>query len=445
SLAYNFFLLPPLYTFTIGDPDNVLAFFAFIIVALIISQLTSRTRAQTLAAREQAATTAALLNFSRRLAGTRKLEQLYDTAAQEVAQLLKVECVVLAPAGEELKLVAAVPATTKIEEADIAAATWCWRKTQPTGWGSDTLPGAHRLYVPMTGGTATLGVIGVSRIEKFSGSAPLHAHERRLLDALADLTVIALDRILLARDVDQSKMLAQTEKLRSALLTSISHDLRTPLSSILGAISSLRAYGKKYDEKARDELLTTAQDETERMSRFVANLLDMTRLDSGALAPKAEACDLNDVAGAALRRAEKLLAKHQVQIDIPGNVPMVKLDFVLLEQVLVNLLDNAAKYSPAGSTVELAVNAHRYAVTLEVRDRGPGIPPEDLQRIFDPFFRVRQGDQQRAGTGLGLAVCRGFVQAMNARISASNRAGGGAVFTIEFPASLLVRADGVPA
>ncbi len=436
SLCYNYFLLEPLYSFSISDPDNVLAFCAFVIVALLISQLTARARAQTLSAREQAATMAALLNFGRRLAGTRKLDQLYQFAALEVAQLLKVECVVLAPAGEELKLQAAVPATARLEDADMAAATWCWRKSQPTGWGSDTLPGARRLYVPLAGGTTTLGVIGVSRDP---GAPQLQAQERRLLDAIADLSVIALDRILLARDVDQSKMLAQTEKLRSALLTSISHDLRTPLASILGAVSSLRSYGRKYDEQQREELLATAQEETERMSRFVANLLDMTRLDSGALEPKLEACDLNDIAGAALRRVEKLMARHDVRTQIPASLPMLRLDFVLLEQVLVNLLDNAAKYSAPGTAIEVVASEHRYAITLEIRDRGPGIPAADLQRVFDPFFRVRQGDQQRAGTGLGLAVCRGFVQAMGGAIRAENRDGGGCVFTLEFPASLMLR------
>ena len=437
SLSYNYFMLAPYYTFTIGDPDNVLAFFALMIVAVLISHLSARTRQQTLGAREQARTMAELLNYSRKLAGLRKLDELYTQTTLQVAQTLKLEAVLLAPGKQGLQLQAATPATTQIEDADLAAATWCADKNHVTGWGSDTLPGARRLFVPLHNGSTALGVIGVCRRDSTTALDP---RERRLLDALADLAVIAIERIRLARDVDQAKMLAQTEKLRSALLTSISHDLRTPLASILGAVTSLRSYGKLYDETQRDELLVTAQDETERMSRFVNNLLDMTRLDSGALQPRQEACDLRDIAGSALARTERLLARHRVSVQLPQLLPMLRLDHVLLEQVLVNLLDNAAKYAPEGSTVDIAGAAHKYAVTLEVRDQGPGIPEEDLHRVFDFFYRVRQGDQQRAGTGLGLAICRGFVQAMGGRITAANRRDrSGCVFSIEFPVSLAVQ------
>ena len=437
SLSYNYFMLEPYYTFTIGDPDNVLAFFALMIVAVLISHLAARMRAQALGAREQARTMAELLNYSRKLAGLRKLDELYIQTTLQVAQTLKLEAVLLAPGKQGLQLQAATPVTAQIETADLAAAAWCAENNRVTGWGSDTLPGARRLFVPLHNGSVALGVIGVCRRDS---SSVLDPRERRLLDALADLAVIAIERIRLARDVDQAKMLAQTEKLRSALLTSISHDLRTPLASILGAVTSLRSYGKLYDDSQREELLTTAQDETERMSRFVNNLLDMTRLDSGALQPKQEACDLRDIAGSALARTARLLAKHTVSLQLPQQLPMLKLDHVLLEQVLVNLLDNASKYAPEGSTVEIAGAVHKYAIMLEVRDQGPGIPEDDLHRIFDFFYRVRQADQQRAGTGLGLAICRGFVQAMGGRISAANRRErSGCVFSIEFPASLAVQ------
>lgn len=437
SLSYNYFMLEPVYSFTIGDPDSVLAFFAFIIVATLISHLTVRTRAQTLAAREQAKIMAELLNFSRKLAGMRKLDELYNATVQQVAHMIKVECVMLVPLDGALQLRASMPAIARLDESDVAAASWCWDKNRPAGSGSDTLPGARRLYLPMHSGTAGLGVIGVRRAQEAS---QISASEQRMLDALIDLVVIAMERIRLAKDVDQAKMLAQTEKLRSALLTSISHDLRTPLASILGAITSLRSYGKLYDESEREMLLNTAQEETERMSRFVGNLLDMTRLDSGALSPKQEPCDLRDIAGSALRRTDKLLANHRVSMQIAQGMPMLLLDFVLMEQVLVNLLDNAAKYSPEGSTIEIIGSVHKFAMTLEIRDQGPGIPDEDLHKIFDLFYRIKQADQQRAGTGLGLAICRGFVQAMGGRISASNRRDGtGSVFSIEFPSRLVAQ------
>jgi two-component system sensor histidine kinase KdpD len=435
SLCYNYFLLEPIYTFTISDPDNVLALVAFIAVALLTSHLTSRARDQTRLAAERAEITTDLLNFSRRLAGARKLDELLFDMARQAGDMLQVDVALLTPETEGLRLRAAIPADTRLNEADLAAAHWCLEKGQAAGRGSDTLPGAMRLFLPLKSGALTLGVIGVRRDQEDFQLAP---SERRLLDALIDLAAIAIERIRLAKDMDQAKMLAETEKLRSALLNSISHDLRTPLASIHGAISSLRSYGTLHSAAARAELLETAQDETERMTRFVNNLLDMTRLDSGALSPKAEACDVQDIVGSAVRRTTKLLAGHKLVLSLEKNLPMLKLDFVLAEQVLTNLLDNAAKYSPVGSTIEVIGTQHRFAVTLAVRDEGPGIPEEDRQHIFDVFYRVKNTDRQLAGTGLGLTICRGFVQAMGGRISASNRQDrSGSVFEIEFPTSLI--------
>jgi two-component system sensor histidine kinase KdpD len=437
SLAYNYFLLPPLYTFTIGDPDNVLAFFAFIIVATLISHLTARMRTQALAARDQAKDMSELLNFSRKLTGMRKLDELLQITAMQAAKMLDVEAVLLSPVSGQLQVRASVPLGVKVDDADLAAATWCLEKNRPTGRGSDTLPGARWLFIPLSSGSDSVAVIGVRHTDP---QAQLLPDERRMLNALGDLVVIAFERIRLAKDVDQAKMLVETEKLRSALLTSISHDLRTPLASILGAVTSLRSFGKLYDEQSREELLMTAQDETERMSRFVNNLLDMTRLDSGALAPKKEACDLHDIVGSAIKRTSKLLAKHKLQVHIPQDLPMLELDYLLMEQVLVNLLDNAAKYSADGSTVEIVATVFKYAITLEIRDEGCGIAEEDLHKVFDLFYRVKQADQQRAGTGLGLAICRGFIQAMGGRINAANsRDHKGSIFRIEFPTALVAK------
>jgi two-component system sensor histidine kinase KdpD len=437
SLCYNYFLIEPLYTFTVSDPDNVLALIVFIAVAVLTSHMTVRARQQAQLASTRAEATADLLNFSRLLTGVRKLDELLLATAQQAADMLHLEAALLTPEADGLRLRAAIPEGTKLDEADLAAAQWCFEKGRPAGRGADTLPGAPRLFLPLRTGSGVLGVMGVRRLqEDFELSPP----ERRLLDALADLAAIALERIRLAKDVDQTKMLAETEKLRSALLNSISHDLRTPLASIHGAITSLRSYGRLHRAAAREELLDTAQEETERMTRFINNLLDMTRLDSGALQPKREACDLHDIVGSALQRTGKQLAKHKVVVNIPQDLPMLSLDAVLMEQVLVNLLDNAAKYSPEGSMVEIVGTQHRFATTLALRDEGPGIPPDDLPKIFDFFHRAKNADRQRAGIGLGLAICRGFVQAMGGRISAHNRRDReGSVFEIEFPASLVMR------
>ncbi len=446
TLCYNFFFIPPIYTFTVADPSQLLALTFFCVAAALTSTLTVRERQFAETAREQARTTAEMYAFSRKLAGVRKLDAMLAITAAQVAAMLKAEVSLLTPDVKEgtLKQMAAVPAGAQLDQADLAAATWCWEHARPTGRGTDTLPGSRRLFLPLRTGQGKVGVIGVSRPAK---NFLLNPAERRLLDALGDLAAIGIERVRLAKDVDQARMLAETEKLRSALLTSISHDLRTPLALIIGAVSSLKSYGTLYDEKTRADLLDTAIDEAERLNRYVANLLDMTQLDAGALQPKREPCDLQDLAGSALRRCAKALAQHKVKLSVPASLPLLMLDNVLMEQVLANLLDNAAKYTPAGSTIELSAAQFKFSVMIAVRDEGPGIPEADLQRVFDKFFRARPhgnsgGDSSRGGTGLGLAICRGFVEAMGGRIYARNRSDAsgkvtGAEFVIEFSPEII--------
>jgi two-component system sensor histidine kinase KdpD len=436
-LCYNFFFLEPLYSFNFSDPSQLLALISFCVVAALTSTLTARERVQAQLARDQATKTAELYAFSRKLAGIRKLDSMLNATAAQVSTMLHVDTMLLVPdtSSGALKLLASSPAGLALDDSDLAAAAWCWEHNLPTGRGTDTLPGTRRLFLPLSTGQGKVGVIGVSRENP---NFMLTPNERRQLDALADLAAIAIERIRLAKDVDQARMLAETEKLRSALLTSISHDLRTPLASIIGAISSLRSYGSLYDDHARDEMLATALDEAERLNRYVANLLDMTQLDAGALQPKHEACDLQDVIGAALRRTSKQLVGHKIKVNVPANFPMLTLDFLLMEQVLVNLLDNASKYTPPGTTVEVSAQRHRFSIVLIVRDEGPGIPEQDLQRVFDKFYRIREGDRSRSGTGLGLAICRGFIEAMGGRIYARNRTDrSGAEFVIEFAPELI--------
>jgi two-component system sensor histidine kinase KdpD len=434
-LAYNFFFLPPVYTFTIADPANVVALVAFMVVAVLVSNLAAHTRNQAKTAAQRAKTTAELYAYSRKLAGIAKLDDLLWASTYQIAAMLKVRAVMLLPENEILVLRAAYPPEDEIDEADLAAARWTWIHNRPAGRGSVSLPGAKRLFLPLRTGRSAVGVLGVDRdAPEVRRGALLTPDEHRLLDALADQTAVAIERVRLAEDVDQARLDAETERLRAALLTSISHDLRTPLASILGAITSLRSFGTTYDAQTRDELATTIQDEAERLNRFVGNLLDMTRLESGAIELKRNRVDLGDIVGTALQRTAKMLAGHHVSLDLPADLPALELDFVLFEQVLVNLLDNAAKYTPAGTTIEIRARRAGEAVVIEVRDEGDGIPPDDLERIFDKFYRVHAADRQRAGTGLGLAICRGFVQAHGGTITAANRADRtGAVLTITLP------------
>ncbi len=437
-LAYNFFFLPPLYTFTIGDPENVVALFFFLVTALIAGNLAAGVRAQAVAARQRARTTEELYQFSRKLAGIVSLDDLLWATVYQIAAMLKVRVVLLLPDAGAVTVRAGYPPEDALDDADLAAARWCWENNRPAGRGADTLPGAKRLFLPMRTGRGPVGIIGV---DSDALGPLLTPDQRRLFDALSDQSAVSIERINLAEDVDRARLLAETERLRSALLTSISHDLRTPLASILGAASSLETYAGVLDEAARKEMLHTIQEEAERLNRFVANLLDMTRLESGAVELNPQAADLGEVIGSALGRAVKVLANHRVRLEIGPDLPMLSLDVVLFEQALFNLLDNAAKYTLPETTVTLrawhdASTLGGGTVKLQVIDEGPGIPPEALERVFDKFYRVHSGDRQRAGTGLGLAVGRGFIEAMGGTIAASNRTGRpGAVFTITLPAA----------
>jgi two-component system sensor histidine kinase KdpD len=433
-LAYNFFFLPPLYTFTIADLENVVALFFFAVVAIIASNLTARVRAQAIAARQRAKTTEDLYQFSRKLAGVVTLDDLLWATAYQIALMLKVRVVLLLPDEGTIAVRAGYPPEDTLDEADLAAAKWAWESGQPAGRGADTLPGAKRLFLPMRTGRGVVGVVGLDSDRQGPLLSPDH---RRLFAALADQASLAIERINLAQDVERARLSAETERLRSALLTSISHDLRTPLASILGSATSLKKYRKTLDEAAQDGLVDTIQEESERLNRFIANLLDMTRLESGTIEPRTEMVDLSDVVGSALERAREVLGERRVHVELSPDLPMLRVDPVLFEQVLFNLLDNAAKYTPSGSHIEIRGHRADGGVRIEMVDEGAGIPPADLERIFDKFYRVRATDRKRAGTGLGLPICRGFVEAMGGKIVAGNRDDRhGAVFAITMPAPL---------
>jgi len=433
ALAYNFFFFPPLYTFTVAEPGNVVTIFFFGFVAIVAARLAARVRAHANLTRDRAEMTENLYLFSRKLAVVFSLDDLLWATSYQIAQMLKVRVVILLPEGETLRVRAGYPPEDDLDAADTAAAKWVWQHGSAAGRGADTLPGARRLFLPMRTGRGTVGVIG---LDSDRPGALLTPDQKRLFDSLADQAALAIERISLMADIDRAKLVAETERLRAALLTSISHDLRTPLASILGAATSLKSQRATLDEASRLELIATIQDEAERLNRFIANLLDMTRLESGAIAPRLEGTDLSDVLGSALNRAGKVLSRHKIDIDLAPGLPPVKLDPVLFEQVLFNLLDNAAKYAPAGTTIAVRARRDGERVRVELIDEGDGIPPPDLERIFDKFYRVQSADRKRAGTGLGLPICRGFVEAMGGTIAAANRSDrSGAIFTISIPVS----------
>jgi two-component system sensor histidine kinase KdpD len=434
-LSFNFFFLPPLYQFTIADPANVLALFFFMFVAALASALGTRTRAQAEAARREARTNAELYAFSRKIAGVIDLDDLLWIVVTHLARLMNAEVAILMPEKSpaetgKLALRAAFPPDSEFTDADLAAARWSWEQERPTGRGTDTLPGGRWLFMPIRTSRSSIAVIGVLSREE----AEMSSSARRLLESVGNQTAVAIERVALAADIDQARLREERERLRSAMLTSVSHDLRTPLASILGALSSLKTYRERYDAATRDELLNTAMSEAERLDRFVGNLLDMTRLDAGAIVPKREAVDAGDLVSTTLRRAQPLLKNHVVTSSVAPDLPPLSLDFVLAEQALFNILDNASKYSPSGGRIEVEARRIGNAVEIVVRDEGPGIDPAALGRLFDKFYRADAGDRRRAGTGLGLAIAKGFVEVQGGTIAARNRSDrSGAEFVVSYP------------
>lgn len=443
-LAYNVFFIPPLYTLAVADPANLVTLLVFLLVAVVTSNLASRVRAEALAAQRRAEITEALYAFSREIAGIIALDDLLQATARQIASMLRLRVALLVPNGEDhVRMGANWPPTDAVDDLGMEDAQLAWAMRRPGGWDRDAVRVAGHLFLPLR---TSHGVLGLVRVSRDRSDGELAPEERRLLEALLAQAAVAIERIRLSQERDEARLAAETERLRSALLTSLSHDLKTPLTSITGAITALRQYDALYDAKARDELAATIQDEAERLGRFVANLLDMARLEAGGIMLDLQPVDVGEVVGTALQRTAPVLAEHRVAVNLAPDLPMVSLDVVLFEQVLVNLLDNAAKYAPAGSAVTVEGRRGEGGIVLRVLDEGPGLALGDERRVFEKFYRGGKGDRQRAGTGLGLAICRGFVEALGGTIRAANRADRpGTVFTITFPeASVAALHEGAP-
>ncbi len=374
-----------------------------------------------------------MYTFTSRLTTATSSEEVARAIVGEVRAVLDRDAALFLVRGGELTLCDTAPegAVPTPEEQAAIAAYWSSRGTT----GPKAAP-QQPTFVHVPTCREPLGLLFVRPASpagdpsKERGSPET---QLRLLGTLANQAAMTLERVGLSEQVQDARVQAEAERLRAALLSAVSHDLKTPLASILGNISSVREYAHLYDAATRDEMLASAQTEAERLSRFVSNLLHMTRIDAGAVRPAFEMVDLSDVVGSAIKSAGRLLDSHWLRVDLDSDLPMVRLDCVLIDHVLVNLLDNAAKYAPAGSLIRIGARRADDGVRLEVEHEGPGIRIEDLPYVFDRFFRAG-GDRQPSGTGLGLAICRSFLQTMNSRITARNRTDrSGAVFSIEIP------------
>jgi two-component system, OmpR family, sensor histidine kinase KdpD len=449
-LAFDFFFVPPFLTFAVSDTEYVLTFAGLLIVGIVISQLTARVRDHAEAAERREADTSSLYALSRDLAAAGGMGSILKAIVAHLGQTFGREVAIFLPDPEDpnhLKLTTHSEGFT-LDVNEEAVAAWAFQHGQVAGRGTDTLTAAEARYLPLKTAQGVIGVIGIRPRELESGAlraaargtipravaqpAALSPDQRRLLDAFASQAALAIERAQLAEQARQAHISQETEKLQTALLNSISHDLRTPLVSITGALSSLREDQNALDEAARHSLLDMAGEEADRLNRLVGNLLNMTRLEAGAMRLTMDPADIQDVIGSALEQVSERLGDRTIAVNTSSDLPLVPMDFVLMVQVLVNLLDNALKYSPPDSPIEVRAQCSGAYLQVEVADRGVGIPREDLKRVFDKFYRVHR-PEQIGGTGLGLSICKGIIDAHGGFIGAENRPGGGTIITVALP------------
>jgi len=426
--ALDFLFVPPYLTFVVTDFRHVGTFAVMLLMGVVIGNLTERIRAQARLARGREQRTHALYRLGQELARSAGSAALVASAIQNVATQFQGQGVVLQPDEHGRLQTPDHPMAFPLNDQELGVAQWVFDHAEPAGLGTLTLPGARATYLPLRGVAGPIGVMGV-----LPEGAPrwVEPDQRQLLEAFATQTALALERALLAEQGVKDRRRADEERLRNALLSSVSHDLRTPLGVITGAVSTALET-PDLPEPARRELLQSAQEEAQRLHRLVSNLLDITRLEAGSLELHTEWTPLEEVVGSALNRRELATEVHRVRVSLPADLPLVAMDGVLMEQLLLNLLDNALKYSPPGSPVDIKAWAAGKSLTLSISDQGPGIPSGEEERIFEKLARG-QAASNRPGAGLGLAICKGIVTAHHGRIQAVNHPQGGAQFLVTLP------------
>jgi two-component system, OmpR family, sensor histidine kinase KdpD len=439
-LAYNFFFIPPIYTFTVAEPYELLALVIFLVVAVVSSALAGRVREQARISANRMRAMRRLYEFTRRLSGLATLDGVAEGAASEIHASLGRPVVVLLAQNEDLALTAAWPPEDALDAAAMTAARWAYNHVEPAGADTGTLPIIPRYFVPLRVGSRTLGVVGVS---KEKDAPPIDSEARALLDTLVEQSAAALERAALAREMVSAKTATETERVRNTLLASVSHDFRTPLSSILGSATSLIDYGDKLDATAKNDLLGQIKKEAEDLDEMVRNLLAITRIDAGALELRRDWIDLREVAERVVSAARRHGAQQQIEINLPADLPLVRADATLTEQAIGNVVTNAVLHTPQQTQVQLDADIAPSEIALRVSDNGPGIPADELPHIFEKFVKGADSSLSHAdgsqGTGLGLAIAKGIMEAHGGEIKVESpvKDGRGARFVMTFPREVM--------
>jgi len=427
-LAFDFFLIPPYLTLAVSDTEYIITFVVLLVVSLTVSSLTARVREQAESAIQREKQTSALYNLGRDLTSVTDLKQVTEIIISHIGQAFGRDVAIFLPENKQLLTYASSPGYEPNEN-ELAVAAWAFEHGEPAGRNTDTLPAASLRCLPLKTANGIVGALGVR--PKDTGKF-LNPEQRQMLAAFANQAALAVERAGLAEQAQKAELLQAAEKLQTALLNSISHDLRTPLVAITGALTSLDEQAESLNEEFRRSLIGTAREEADRLNRLVGNLLSMTRIESGAIRLHYEPGDIQDVIGTALEQLGGRVADHEIKVNVPDDFPLIPIDFSLVVQVVVNLLDNAVKYSRKGSLIEVSASLLDDTARVDIADRGAGIPSEDLTRVFDKFYRV-QRPESVSGTGLGLSISKGIIEAHHGNIYARVREGGGTIVSVELP------------
>ncbi|MCG3203608.1 MAG: Sensor protein KdpD [Elusimicrobia bacterium] len=425
-LCFDFFFVPPRFTFSVADAQYIWTFLVMFITAMVISHLTIRLRSEAESAREGHRRTAMMHAFTQQLSSARSLEDVLGMAVRQISEVFNSDVVIFLPNSTARLETYANSGKNIPTEKEVGIAQWAYDQKQPAGLSTQSVPSDSSLYVPLLG---TEGAVGVMSIRPRVKDQMMVTEQRLLLDSLAQQIALALEVERLQENAKKTEVEVETERLRSSLLSSVSHDLRTPLTAIVGLASTLLENEEMRKSPKGLGLLQTIQTEGQRLSRLVQNLLEATRLESGAVQIKKERYPLEEIVGSALGRLEKSLHGRKVDVKLPRDLPAVPLDGMLIEQVFINLLENAIRHTPARSTIDIGATLQQGMVSVTVADRGPGLNEADVERVFEKFFH----DRSSSGAGLGLAICRAIVLAHGGKIWAENRTGGGALFRFTLP------------